>query len=182
MSPTLATLVHDQGIDPGAPAVERRAVRAVVLRDGRVLVLRTRDGALKFPGGGVEPGESDEQALVREIDEECGLRVTSEPDPLGDVVELATARDDDGCAVFRMTSAYFRCEVAAGSGRQRLSEGEVLLGLRPAWVDLAEAVAGNRAALADGPRFVRRELLVLELLAGRAADGTIAAESTDRPT
>jgi 8-oxo-dGTP diphosphatase len=65
--------------------VERRRVAAVVVRDGRVLMVRERrrgptgrhDGAEYWvlPGGGVEPGEAPEEALVREVREEVGLEV-----------------------------------------------------------------------------------------------------------
>ena len=53
---------------------------AVVVRDGRVLIARRPDhvhqgGLLEFPGGKVEPGETVQAALVREIAEETGLRV-----------------------------------------------------------------------------------------------------------
>ncbi|WP_373001047.1 Nudix family hydrolase [Marinobacter sp.] len=53
---------------------------AVIVRDGRVLIARRPDhvhqgGLLEFPGGKVEPGESVQAALVREIAEETGLRV-----------------------------------------------------------------------------------------------------------
>ena len=48
---------------------------AVIVRDGRVLIARRPDhvhqgGLLEFPGGKVEPGESVQAALVREIAEE----------------------------------------------------------------------------------------------------------------
>lgn len=46
-------------------------------RGGRLLVAREDVGpvrARKFPGGGVEPGETPEEALVREFREETGLR------------------------------------------------------------------------------------------------------------
>jgi 8-oxo-dGTP pyrophosphatase MutT (NUDIX family) len=55
----------------------RRAVRAIVLdHDDRVLLVRFAfpDRTLwACPGGGIEPGESDEQAIRRELAEEAGL-------------------------------------------------------------------------------------------------------------
>jgi 8-oxo-dGTP diphosphatase len=63
-----------------------RAVGAVVL-DGAgrlLLVLRARPpaaGTWSLPGGRVEAGESDQAALIREVAEETGLRVT-----VGDLV------------------------------------------------------------------------------------------------
>jgi 8-oxo-dGTP pyrophosphatase MutT (NUDIX family) len=50
----------------------------VLVRGGRVLVVRTRGRDLFYlPGGHREPGESDSETLVREIDEE--LRAVIKP-------------------------------------------------------------------------------------------------------
>ncbi|EAP89909.1 NTP pyrophosphohydrolase [Oceanicaulis sp. HTCC2633] len=51
---------------------------ALVDPDGRVLLARRPEGKQhaglwEFPGGKVEPGESPEQALVRELREELGI-------------------------------------------------------------------------------------------------------------
>ncbi len=50
---------------------------AIVIRDGKVLVLRRRAGTIagywEFPGGKVDEGERVESALARELDEELGV-------------------------------------------------------------------------------------------------------------
>jgi 8-oxo-dGTP diphosphatase len=60
----------------------RARARVVVVEDGRLaLIRRRRDGRLYhlFPGGGVEAGETPEQAAVREAWEELGVRVELGP-------------------------------------------------------------------------------------------------------
>jgi 8-oxo-dGTP diphosphatase len=56
-------------------------VGAAIVRDGRVLAARRTSppsaaGRWEFPGGKVEPGESDAESLVREVAEELGLAIT----------------------------------------------------------------------------------------------------------
>ena len=55
-------------------------VAAVIVHDGRVLACRRAPhkaaaGLWEFPGGKVEPGESPQDALVREIREELGAGI-----------------------------------------------------------------------------------------------------------
>ena len=62
------------------PAPRRVIVAAIIIMDGRVLAGERSAppevaGRWEFPGGKVEPGESDAAALARECAEELGVRV-----------------------------------------------------------------------------------------------------------
>lgn len=61
-----------------------RVVAGVVVRGGRALIARRpaqahQGGLWEFPGGKVEPGESDAVALARELREELALEVDVGP-------------------------------------------------------------------------------------------------------
>lgn len=90
----------------GRPAI----AAAIIVADGRVLLVRRRakEGRLswQFPAGEVEPGETAEQAAVRETLEEVGLTVRSTK-RLGARVHPNTGRN----------MIYVACEVVAGAAR-----------------------------------------------------------------
>lgn len=83
-------------------------VGAAIARDGRVLAARRTfpaeaAGRWEFPGGKVEPGETPDDALIREVAEElgCTIEVTSwlpERVTIGNrhVLSVALARLVDG--------------------------------------------------------------------------------------
>lgn len=64
----------DSRLDDVIDCLYRVAVKAVIIRDGKVLLTRDeRDTGWTFPGGGIDVGESPEQALARELEEEIGV-------------------------------------------------------------------------------------------------------------
>lgn len=66
--------------------VERIVVRAVVLdKDDHILLFHTRDPCYpelgtwwELPGGGIEPGETYRESVIRELAEETGIAITSD--------------------------------------------------------------------------------------------------------
>lgn len=62
------------------PQPNHRGVLGVVVRDGRFLMIRrsatvVAPGMIGFPGGGIESGETEPEALIREFHEELGVAV-----------------------------------------------------------------------------------------------------------
>src|ERR1700727_2510991 len=62
----------------------RLVAAALILRGDEVLVCQRKAGSpmglkWEFPGGKIEAGESAEQALRRELDEELGIQATAGP-------------------------------------------------------------------------------------------------------
>jgi 8-oxo-dGTP pyrophosphatase MutT (NUDIX family) len=117
---------------------------------------------LKFPGGGVEPGEDDESALSRELAEECGYALSAIRGHAVDTLERRPAIDRPG-AVFEMLSRYYWCDVEDQGITRQLDDYEHDLGIRPEWVSIADAVKACRRAASqtDVLAWTQRELAVL---------------------
>ncbi len=56
--------------------VQELNVYAVLFYNGKVLVLKRKNGIWEFPGGGVDWGEHPDVSIVREVKEETGLGIT----------------------------------------------------------------------------------------------------------
>lgn len=62
--------------DPAWPRIIRPSVRAIILAGDRLLMVHSlRYDYYKFPGGGMEKGESQIETLIRETREEAGVQV-----------------------------------------------------------------------------------------------------------
>src|SRR5262245_60212807 len=94
MGRPLTNISTDLGSYPSRPYL---AVSAAIFRAGRVLIVRRGTppmrGIYTLPGGGVELGETLEQAVIREVREETGLAVA--PVALAGYREVIT-HDADG--------------------------------------------------------------------------------------
>lgn len=115
---------------PQAPLV---GVGAVVVDQGRVLLVRRGREPLKgqwsLPGGLVEVGESLHAAIIREVEEETGLKI----EPV-ELVELLDRIHRDGERVrFHYVIADYLCRVTGGILKAASDADEVRWVERTEW-------------------------------------------------
>jgi len=118
----------DQGVPSGTVPTPLQVVAAALVdRQGRVLIAQRppgkwQAGRWEFPGGKVEPGETAEAAVVRELHEELGVHV----DAAQYLTQVVHAYADRSVAISLWLVLRFE-------GEPRSLEGQALL-----WVPAAE--------------------------------------------
>lgn len=110
---------------------------AVAVRDGRILLCQRRPGVhnglkWEFPGGKLEPGETPEAALARELREELGVEAE-----VGRVLDAVLHRYPDRDVLL----LFYACRIPRG-------EPSTLDCNAAAWV-LPQALSGYDLAAAD---------------------------------
>ncbi|MEQ3551581.1 NUDIX domain-containing protein [Pseudonocardia nematodicida] len=124
-------------------------VGAAVVRDGRVLVAQRSypaelAGRWELPGGGVEPGETESDALVRECAEELGARVTP------------GRRVGTDLPIGRRVVRIHRARLDPGSPEPEAREHRALRWVGPGEVAALGWLDADRAVVADLVDLLRR--------------------------
>jgi 8-oxo-dGTP diphosphatase len=128
------------------PLVIRPSAYAVIWDEGRVAIVRQPLGGIFLPGGGIDAGETPEQAAVRETGEECGL-VVRILGALPRVIQFASAKD--GRQYFEKRSSFFSAEVVRTAPELLTPNHETF------WVSPGEAV---RLLSHESHKYVVRQL------------------------
>ena len=93
----------------------------IMSKDGKALVLRKDKGIPDLPGGKVEPGETPEAALIRELYEELGIEIWQSC--LAPLTFASHTYDD-----FHLLMPLFACRKWGGTAVSR--EGQALKWVR----------------------------------------------------
>lgn len=88
----------------------RPSVRGIIYDGEKLLMIRSCHGDYQFPGGGMEPEETREEALIREIREETGYTQIEVGPCIGSAVNYFEVRETAD-TLMRMESYYYVCRL-----------------------------------------------------------------------
>ena len=164
----LLLFYDDKNYSPDWHLHERHAVRSIILRGRKAAMVRsTTKGFYQFPGGGIGPDETHQQALLRETREESGLIIIPDTIRSFGMVREIRASQFAPETIFDHTSYYYLAQVEEQVCPQVLEDYEKDLGYVLEWVDAEQARRVNLELCRTHSyksKFVLREAQILTLL------------------
>lgn len=145
----------------------RDSARSIIIRDRTVAMVHSlKYGYYKFPGGGIEAGESPVNAMIRETREEAGLVVLPETVKEYGYVHRIQKSDQDETECFIQDNYYYLCQVEVEPIAQKLDAYEADERYTLEFVPPALAIEQNRRVMQNFNErmMLEREARVLELL------------------
>ncbi len=128
---------------------KRNGARGIVVRDdGKIAIInKVKENVFKLPGGGIDAGETPEQAFKREVIEEVGCEI--------DVVnKLGTTEERKSNGNFIQLSQVFVGKVIKDLGHLALTEKEIAEGTVVRWLTPEqglEKISGCVDIIKDSP-------------------------------
>ena len=145
----------------------RNSARSIIVRQGKIAMIHSlKYDYYKFPGGGIEQGESPRDALRRETREEAGLIILPETIREYGYVHRVQKSAKDETERFIQDNFYYLCQAEERAVSQSLDVYEAKEGYHLVYVAPAHAIEKNRA-VGETPYssvMFEREARVLEML------------------
>ena len=157
--------VDKKDYDQNADRTYRYSACGIVIR-GKTLAMCYVDkhGVYVIPGGGIETGETMEQAVVREMHEETGLRII--PESIREYGYVHIVRKGIYEPVYVQDDYYFLCQAEEELDEVNLTKNEIENGYHFEFVNPFEILRINNSRLLAGesPCLFEREHLILNNL------------------
>jgi 8-oxo-dGTP pyrophosphatase MutT (NUDIX family) len=151
------------------PVFEKHSVRAIIVKNDRVAMQQSRDGIFKILGGVVEDGETHEETLAREVEEESGLIVKCDTIQLLGYIEERRRDVFAPDKIYICYTYFYSCEVEDYEVSLKLTASEIAKGYRLAWATPEQIVQTNTALIRD--KWKMRDTEFIKMLAeGRFND------------
>ncbi|MDP5253270.1 NUDIX hydrolase [Vibrio sp. HB161653] len=165
--------------DHGRSQFSRYSTRAIALQGSDILVMYTqRYQDYSLPGGGMDEGESRQRALLRELSEETGARLTGSIYEYGQYEEYRPWHRDDYDVMHQVSFCYL-CEVDKVLGDNQLEAHEIKNGMTPMWLDIHTAIAHNEQVIANSSKkglSIERETFLLKHIANHCLEADYCLE------
>ena len=145
----------------------RDSARSIMIRNGKLAMIHSQKyDYYKFPGGGIEDGESPIEAMIRETQEEAGLIVISETVKEYGYVHRIQKSDHNPSECFVQDNYYYLCDAVDGPVSQNLDDYEKAESYELEYVEPSVAMEKNRR-VKESPynrMMFEREARVVEML------------------
>ena len=175
----LNAVITDADFEGGEPKlcsdISRYGARGIILNGDNMagMILMSANGFYKLPGGGIELGERESDAFIREVAEETGY-TCSIIAPLGTVEEH---KSRSGFCQF----SYAFIGWVEGECQKQLSANEKLIGFSMNWMSLQDASALMAKSLEMCKEYkmrfmLRREQLIIDHALELINNGEISIE------
>ena len=161
-------VIDAQDYDESWQRSKRATVRAIIECDGKLAMIhKKKRDYYAFPGGGIEDGESYQEALIREVKEETGLSVILDTiEEFGSVLRLNNSHRYEN-TIFEQENFYYKCKAYDFVEEQKLDEGEKEEDFVLEFISPEKALAKNRRDShgdENGGIWIERESKILEIL------------------
>ncbi len=139
-------VMDEHDYEEGLEEIYRVSVRGIIFLDGKLLMIENSFGEVKLPGGGMEPGEDEYQALIREVKEETGYDVIFKSiRPFGEVEEKRLSVQEP--MIWHQINRLYFCDVYPERGQCEYSENEKKYEFRQVFYTIEEALEKNEKML-----------------------------------